>query len=245
MSTPVYELKKFNPQQEMWKKIGCSPTTVIIGEPKAGKSFLIRDLLWYNREHFKYVCAISPAEQIAFYHKMMPHVRLCNEYYDAHAETFMHAQNTLARKQPILESGKQKSVPDAAYILDDAIHSSDVWKRSRILATLFMNARCMRIGTFFAITYPYKIRPEFACNIDYTFIFHTASVDTRLHLYKRYCPMIPSFYIFNQLMDDYTKDYGCLVINRCVASWKWQDMVLWYRGEVREDFTIGIPEPTP
>ena len=52
MQPMVYELKKFDPQQAMWRDNYTAPTTVIIGEPKAGKTFLIRDLLWYNRGKF-------------------------------------------------------------------------------------------------------------------------------------------------------------------------------------------------
>ena len=186
-----------------------------------------------GRINLKNVAATSPNKKE--YEQIMPHVQICNEYSDAHVNSFMIAQRTLARTL-------RQNTPTTAYILDDCIHSSIMWKTNKHLRALFMNGRCAKISTFFALTYPFKITPEFGCNIEYTFIFNTRSPKVRQQLYNLYCAMIPSFEIFEMLMNNYTQDYGSLVIDNTVMSSNWQDMVFWYRGEIRPDFTIGIPD---
>jgi hypothetical protein len=48
--------------------------------------------------------------------------------------------------------------------------------------------------------------------------------------------MFPTFEIFNQVMDQCTENYECLVIDNKVQSNKLEDQIYWYKATIRNDF---------
>ena len=81
--------------------------------------------------------------------------------------------------------------------------------------------------------YSLGIPPSLRCNIDYVFIFKENIESARKRLYEHYCSMLASFEIFCQVMNQYTKDYDCLVIDNTTRSTKFEDMVYWYHADVQ------------
>jgi hypothetical protein len=115
----------------------------------------------------------------------------------------------------------------------------DQAKRDMPLRTMFMNGRCMAINLIITMQYPLGIGPELRSNVDYVFLFGTSVMNEKHRMYQYYAGMFPSFEVFCETLDRYTRDYGCLVIDNTVHSENWEDMVFWYRAEPRNDFRIG------
>ena len=63
--------------------------------------------------------------------------------------------------------------------------------------------------------------------------------DNRKRIYENYTGMFPTFEAFNQVMDQCTENFECLVINNNAKSNKLQDQIFWYRAENRPDFKLG------
>jgi len=74
------------------------------------------------------------------------------------------------------------------------------------------------------------------------FIFKDPILSNRRRLYDHYAGMFPTFEIFNQVMNQCTENYECLVISTRQPSNNISDMVFWYRSESHPDFKLGAPE---
>ena len=95
----------------------------------------------------------------------------------------------------------------------------------------------------FIITMQYAlgIPPNLRTNIDYVFILRENINSNRKRLYEQYAGMFPSLEVFNQVMDQCTENYECLVINNNAKSNSLCDQVFWYKAETHDDFKICHP----
>lgn len=188
---------------------------------------------------------ISPMEQCApFYEKFIPSAFIKNEYYSRDILRLLERQDKIChtRHTEIEKQGKSAIDPRAFLVLDNCFYDAAVWKRDRNLREICMNGRCVKLTNIITITYPLGMGPELRCNIDYVFICRETNVKERQQLYEYYARMFPSFEVFCEILDKYTTDYSCLVIDNTILTDKWEECVFWYRAEARDNFMIGIME---
>jgi hypothetical protein len=131
--------------------------------------------------------------------------------------------------------------PRSFLILDDCMYD-DSWTHDKNIRYLFMNGRWVK--TFFIITmqFPLGIPPALRTNVDFVFILREPYLSNRRRLYENYGSAFPSFEFFCQVMDQCTQNYECLVINNASQSNKLEDVIFWYKAEMRDDFRIGAPQ---
>ena len=90
--------------------------------------------------------------------------------------------------------------------------------------------------------YALGIPPNLRTNIDYVFILRENIHANRKRIYEQYAGMFPSLEIFNQVMDQCTENFECIVINNNSKSNKLDDQVFWYKADTHADFKIGHPD---
>jgi hypothetical protein len=73
--------------------------------------------------------------------------------------------------------------------------------------------------------------PDLRSNIDYVFIFRNNIVNEREKIYKHYAGMFPTFDAFNQVMNQCTENFECLVIDNKVQTNNITDNVFWYKAQ--------------
>ena len=73
--------------------------------------------------------------------------------------------------------------------------------------------------------------PDLRSNIDYVFIFRNNIVKEREKIYNHYAGMFPTFDVFNQVMNQCTENFECLVIDNKVQSNNISDIVFWYKAQ--------------
>jgi hypothetical protein len=83
------------------------------------------------------------------------------------------------------------------------------------------------------------IPPELRSNFDYIFLLGEDFISNRKRLYEHYAGMFPTFDIFQQVFNEVTSDYGCMVINNKIHSKKLEEKVFWYKATPVPDFDIG------
>lgn len=226
------ELQKFDPQK-MWDASGGAPTSIIIGQSRAGKSCLIRDLCWYWRD-VPMVFVMSYEEYgCGFYKKFIPEICISSIYNDYYTEKILKSQ-TKVQKTSTLDT---RSV----VVLDDVLYESNIRKQGDWFSKLFLNGRKMNICTIIASQWPTWSNPTVCSNLDYVFIGRDKANNTRERLYKYYCGRpFPEFEIFIQLLEKYANGVGdYLVIDNTIKSEKWEDRLYWYHSEMRDNFKIG------
>ena len=238
------ELKKFDMKSISFKpNENKGPVVVLIGKRDTGKSFLVRDLLYYQQEIPIGTVISGTEEGNGFYAKMVPKLFVHNEYNTAIIENILKRQRTVLKQiKKEMETYKRSTIdPRAFVILDDCLYDA-TWTRDKMMRLLFMNGRHWKVMLVITMQYPLGIPPTLRTNIDYVFILRENYIANRKRIYENYAGMFPTFESFCQVMDQCTENYECLVINNNSKSNKLQDQVFWYKADSHNDFRLGSKE---
>jgi hypothetical protein len=229
------ELKKFDIS-------GITPdkVCVFIGKRETGKSFLVKDLLYYHRK--VPIGTIISGTECAnkFYGHMVPSLFIHDQYTPEIISNVMKRQKIVVKKQRKEQTqfGGSNIDPNAFLILDDCLYDNS-WIKDTNIRSLFMNGRHYKILFIITMQYALGIPPNLRTNIDYVFILRENYVSNRRRLYEHYAGMFPSFEMFCQVMDQCTENYECLVIHNNAKSNKLDEQVFWYKADPHPAFQIG------
>jgi hypothetical protein len=238
------ELKKFDMKSISFKpNENKGPVVVLIGKRDTGKSFLVRDLLYYQQDIPIGTVISGTEEGNGFYEKMVPKLFVHNEYNTAIIENILKRQRTVLKQiKKEMETYKRSTIdPRAFVILDDCLYDN-TWARDKLMRLLFMNGRHWKVMLVITMQYPLGIPPTLRTNIDYVFILRENYIANRRRIYENYAGMFPTFESFCQVMDQCTENYECLVINNNSKSNKLHDQVFWYKADNHNDFRLGSKE---
>ena len=238
------ELKKFDMKSIQFKATeNKGPVVVLIGKRDTGKSFLVRDLLYYQQEIPIGTVISGTEEGNGFYGKMVPRLFIHNEYNSAIIENILKRQRTVLKQvKKEMETYKRSTIdPRAFVILDDCLYDN-TWSRDKLMRLLFMNGRHWKVMLVITMQDPLGIPPTLRTNIDYVFILRENYIANRKRIYENYAGMFPTFESFCQVMDQCTENFECLVINNNSKSNKLQDQVFWYKADSHNDFRLGSKE---
>lgn len=238
------DLKKFDMKNISFRpNENKGPVIVLIGKRDTGKSFLVRDLLYYHQDIPIGTVISGTEEGNGFYSKMVPKLFVHHEYNSAIIENILKRQRTVLKQvKKEIEMYKRSTIdPRAFVILDDCLFDN-TWSRDKLMKLLFMNGRHWKIMLVITMQYPLGIPPMLRTNIDYVFILRENYIANRRRIYENYAGMFPTFESFCQVMDQCTENFECLVINNNSKSNKLYDQVFWYKAEAHNDFKLGSKE---
>jgi hypothetical protein len=240
----ILDLKKFDMKTISFKPNEAKgPVIVLIGRRDTGKSFLVRDLLYYHQEIPIGTVISGTEEGNGFYSKMVPRLFIHNEYNTAIIENILKRQREVLKKiKQETETYKTSNIdPRTFTILDDCLFDN-TWARDKMMRLLFMNGRHWKVMLIITMQYPLGVPPVLRTNIDYVFILREPYIANRKRIYENYAGMFPTFESFCQVMDQCTENYECLVINNNSKSNKLEDQVFWYKADFHNDFRLGSKE---
>ena len=129
--------KKFNLNQ-----ITSDKVCVFIGKRETGKSFLVKDLLYYHR-HIPIGTIISGTESAnCFYGHMVPSLFIHDAYTPEIVANALKRQKMVVKKinKEKNNYGKSNIDPNEFLILDDCLYDQS-WIRDPNIRSLFMNNR--------------------------------------------------------------------------------------------------------
>ncbi len=229
---------KFDPNENK------GPVVVLIGRRDTGKSFLVNDLL-YHHQDIPLGCVISGTEAgNGFYGRIVPKLFIHHEYNTSIIENILKRQKSVLKEmQKHEEVYKKKSPidPRAFVIMDDCLYD-DKWARDKMMRLLFMNGRHWKIMLVITMQYPLGVPPNLRTNIDYVFILREPYKSNRERIWQNYAGMFPTFEAFNQVMDQCTENFECLVIDNNSKSNKLTEQIFWYKAQPRSNFRLGSKE---
>jgi hypothetical protein len=232
-------LRKFD-----MSKIANGSIVVMIGKRNTGKSFLVKDLLYYKRD-IPIGTVISATENSnRFYGDLMPSLFIHDEFSPEIVANLVKRQKIVVKKMKDQEAmyGKSNIDPYAYLILDDLMYDAPTWIRDTTIKQIFMNGRHIKLLFLITMQFSLGIPPALRGNIDYVFILRENIVSNRRRLYEHYAGMFPTFEIFCQVMNQCTENFECLVIDNTCKSNKLEDMCMWYKAEAHSPFKMGAPE---
>jgi hypothetical protein len=238
------DLKKFDMKLISFKpNENKGPVIVLIGRRDTGKSYLVKDILYYHQD-IPIGTVISGTEAgNGFYSAHVPKLFIHDEYNTTIIENILQRQKTVLKViKKELESQKKTNIdPRAFVILDDCLYDA-TWAKDKVMRLLFMNGRHWKVMLVITMQYPLGIPPNLRTNIDYVFILREPYIANRKRIYENYAGMFPTFESFCQVMDQCTENYECLVINNNAKSNKLQDLIFWYKAEPHPNFKLGSKE---
>ena len=133
----------------------------------------------------------------------------------------------------------QSSIDSRAFLIMDDCLYDNVWAKDVNMKYFFMNGRHINLFLLITMQYPLGIPPILRGQVDYVFILRDNVMGNRRRIYENYASMFPSIDIFNQVMDQCTEDYHCLVIDNTSVSNNLEDIVFWYKAQPHnEEFTL-------
>ena len=224
------------PNRESIKTDKGGTKICIIGKPGTGKSVLIKDLIYSKKDIIPVGTVISGSEDSnKFYETFFPKLFIYEKYNKSIIERFIERQKIAKEK-----FGDTWN-PWSLLVMDDCMDDVRIFN-DPIMIGLFKNSRHWSMMSIFACQYVFDFKPVIRSNIDSTFIFREPNAITREKIWKNFASIIPTFKLFNQLMDEITSDYTCLYIDNFTTSNNWQDCVYYYRAKKRPDFVFGCSD---
>lgn len=229
MSGINLQLKKFNP-----KNMADDRVCVFIGKRNTGKSFLIRDIMYYKKHIPTGVVLSGTEEGNGFYGKFIPDLFIYGDY-DKEA-----IERVMARQKQLIHN--KKSNCGTFLLLDDCMYDNK-FMRDTCIRQVFMNGRHWKIFFMLSMQYCLDMPPALRANIDYVFILRENIVSNREKIWKNFFGIFPTFDLFNKTMDACTENYECLVLDNTVKSNKIEDCVFWYKAKYPPPtFKVGSPQ---
>ena len=139
------QLKKWNMKNITFRPDeNKGPVIVLIGRRDTGKSYLVRDLLFFHQD-IPIGTVISGTEAgNGFYASLVPKLFIHEEYNTVLIENILRRQkNVLNQIKKEMEVYKRSTIdPRTFVILDDCLYDNS-WSRDKLMRLLFMNGKCL------------------------------------------------------------------------------------------------------
>jgi len=235
-------LSKFNMR---W--IGDNKILVLIGARGRGKSTVLLDYLYHNRD-IPFSTCISPTDDLNnTYSPHIPSRFIFNKYTPELLANFVKRQKQIKKNKEQAAMNmideRYKSVdPRGILIMDDCLADSKNWNRDENIRWIFMNGRHAAITFILTMQYQIGIPPELRVNIDWVFICKETKKIEKEKLWKYYAGIFPSFDMFNQIFDKCTQDKKVMVIDSLSESSKIEDQIYWYKADIHDEFRVCYDE---
>jgi hypothetical protein len=235
-------LSKFNMR---W--IGDNKIIVLIGARGRGKSTVLLDYLFNNRD-LPFATCISPTDDLNnTYSPHIPSRFIFNKYTPELVANFVKRQRQIKKNKEQAAQGlidhRYKNVDTrGVLIMDDCLADSKNWNKDENLRWIFMNGRHASITFILTMQYQIGIPPELRVNIDWVFICKETKKIEKEKLWKYYAGVFPSFDMFNQIFDKCTEDKKVMVIDSLSESTRIEDQIYWYKAEIQNEFRVCYDE---
>lgn len=224
-------IKKFN-----INKIKAN-TTLIISKRCSGGTTLTKNII--NNEFHKNI--LNKTIMCTSVHCFNEYKELNNidethmyEGYSSHfISKFVNNQkkNIIKYNKEIIKYNTSNINPNGFIIFDDVLYYN-TWYKDNNIILLFINGFHYKTSLIITLQYSFNLPLIIHNNIDFIFIFKNHSLIQRERIYKQYASnFFNTFEMFSQVMNQYTQNYCCLVIDNTVASDKIEDCIFWYRAD--------------
>ena len=221
------KIRKFQPAT-----LGDDKVCLFIASRGSGKSTLIADVLWHKRNIPSGVAMSFTEGGNKFFSKYLPESYVYDEFNSSALGRVLRYQKGRAARL-----GKAKC-PSLFIILDDCAFDKTVFKNPD-LQEVFMNGRHYSVFLMLTLQYVLMLPIVMRVNSDVVFLMKDNNNNNVRKMWEQFGGVFDNFKDFKEVFDELTNDYGAMVINNNARSSNIEDVVFWYRAEVREPFKAG------
>jgi len=198
---------------------------LLLGKRNTGKSVLTADLMFYKR-HIPAGILMSATEEATGYFQAVtgiPDAYIYSEWNPEAIDTIIAKQKNLAK------AGKLRT---CFVVLDDLAFDKQLFN-SKQMRQLMMNGRHYGICLIITAQFLGDLPTYFRANVDYVITCRTPGIQDRERLWKNFYGAIPTFHMFQAIMDNTTENYSSLVLDNTVQSNALNDCIFWYKAPLR------------
>lgn len=219
------KLRKFDPSTMVDHAV-----VLVVGKRGSGKSIMLADLLYFQRDIPVGVVMSATEAGNKFYSKYVPDLFIHNDFDEDVLENVLRRQ-----KKMIWECAPN---PNAFIVLDDCVYDAGNLK-TPVLREMCLNGRHWKLSLSLSTQYLISVPVDLRSNVDYVFALGENSLANRERLYRSFFGVVPSFDMFNRIFDIATEGYGALVLNNRSRSTKIEDTLFYYEAEPDRQFRMG------
>lgn len=210
---------------------------LILGKRNTGKSILTAELLYYKRHIPMGILMSSTEEATGFFGKVsgIPDQYIFSDWQPNVIDTIIAKQKKLA---------KENKLRNVFIVLDDLAFDKALFT-SKQMRELMFNGRHYGIMLVITAQYLMDLPAFFRSNVDYVITCRTPGIQDRERLWKNFFGAVPSFHMFQSIMQHTTEDFHCLVMDNTVQSNSLDDCIFWYKAAFRSPtqgtYRVGCP----
>jgi hypothetical protein len=221
-----------------------NPRIAMIAKSGSGKSWIIREILYYlSKTNIPAGVILAPTDKMTkFYDSLIPQCFIHHEYKEDIIPKLLHRQKLIIEKNSNRKKESRKLLdPRAVLVMDDCMSSKHLWLKDPNVLSIFNEGRHFQLTFILAMQYAIGIQPELRNNFDFVFLLSEDTCSSRKKIYEHYAGIFPKFDIFDQVFQQVTDNYGCMVLDNRIRSNDITKKVFWFRSHETPDFKIGIP----
>lgn len=234
-SEQMPDLEKFNPDS-----IKLDATIVAVGKRRTGKSWVFRNLMYLMKDKIQAGIVISQTDPLnKFWQQYVPKKFIFDKYHPEIIQSVFDRQKAILNNKDLTEAEKDKKAP--FFILLDDVISDQRLKYDEHLMELFVAGRHYRLFVLITTQYAKAITPTLRGNTDYVFMMRCVQSRQREALWEDFADFMvrDAFYT---VLDNYTEDNECLVVDTCADTVTIQDTLFWWKAVDPGKFKVGSKE---
>lgn len=227
-------------QLDMSRLCAKDSLTIITAKRGAGKSWLVRDILYHmHKSNFPRVVVFSATEGAnGFFSDIIPKVFIHSPLDINVLNKIVADQKDLITRQKLGQVPADQDVR-LLIVLDDCAFDKKVLN-SAVLRLCALNGRHYKLSLVITLQYLVDLPTAIRSNVDFAFILKENVKSNRERVYKNLAGFFQSYNVFEAVLEYATDNYGAFVIDNTVHSTKAEDIVSCYKAEER-NFKFGCP----
>lgn len=230
------DLQEFDPSE-----IKMDATIVAVGKRRTGKTWVFRNLMYLMKDKFAAGMVISQTDELNhFWQQYVPKKYIYNRYNPAIIQAVFARQKKILNDVNKTDEEKEKEAP--FFILLDDVISDQRLKYDEALMELFVAGRHYKLFVLITTQYAKSITPVLRGNTDYCFMMKCLQQRQLEALWEDFGSFLTKD-AFAQIINAYTEDNECLVINTCPeCQVDPVEMCSWWKAEDPGEFKMGDVE---
>jgi len=232
----IPDLNEFNPED-----IKLDGTIVAIGKRRTGKTWIFRNLMYLMKDKFKAGIVISQTDELNhFWRQYIPKKYIYKHYDPAILQAVFRRQKKILNDDELSKAEKEEKSP-FFILLDDVIADPQI-RDSPEIKELFVAGRHYKLFVLITTQYAKGITPTLRGNTDYCFMLKTLQQIQLEAMWWDFASFLTKD-AFAQILNEYTEDNECLVVNTCPeCDTRPLEMLSWWKAVDPGPFKIGSKE---